>query len=139
MDLKKARRELERFFSGLNLVVSYEETAEKVRVTSRNVNLKGHDDDIFLDVSFYNSGIAAYVFVFDKLGINPTTLKLINDFNEQVFAFKAYIRTDGYLCIVQESEPLSEDLIYSFCQNVFADLIADRTYKYLSPLTSISS
>ena len=123
----------------MNLTVKYEETADKVRVISENVNLKGHDDDIFVDVSVYSSGITAYEFIFDKLAVNPTTLKLINDFNEKVFAFKAYIRSDGFLCIVQETEPILEDNVCDFTRNVFMDLVDDRTKKYLTPLTQLTS
>lgn len=138
MNIRRTRRTLEKFYGGLNIGVKFEETSEKIRAVSENVSIKGYDDDVFIAVNFYDIGIASFDFVFDKLDINSTTLGLINDFNTHVFAFKAYIGENNYLHISHEAEPISDDIVYDYVNNVFNDILSDRIRKYLEPLSKLS-
>ena len=74
----------------------YEQDDETLTV-SANVTLNNHDDDVYVEIYAYTGGSCSMRAVFDKLDKNLTTLNLLNDFNDSVNYFKAYVRDDGYL------------------------------------------
>ena len=140
MNIKKAKKVLEKFFSDWDITVEYDLTDERLTAKSRNVNAKPYDDDIFISILIYPSGFVAYNFYFDYLTKNAQVLDLLNSFNENVIGLKASVSNeDGGLTITHEAEAVTEDVIDIYTNRVLNDLLDDDTVKYLLPLTELTS
>ncbi len=70
--------------------------AEEVKITS-NVTLKNVDDSILVVINIYGNGNCSFRVVFDKIAKTGESLYLINQFNDDEYYFKGFIRDDDYL------------------------------------------
>ena len=68
-------------------------------IYANEVTLNNHDDDIRIEIAVNDGGGATFYAVFDKLDETPTTLRLLNEFNEDTLFFSAYIGSKGYLTL----------------------------------------
>lgn len=139
VNLKKAKKVLEKFFTDYDLDVEYVLSDEKLSAKSANVSAKPYDDDIYLGIHVYSSGITTFNFIFDYLQKTSQALDLVNDFNEHVFALKASISEDGGLTICHEAEVVDENILDVVASRVLNNVIDDDTVKYLLPLTKLTA
>ncbi len=142
MNLRRAKRELERLFKSLNLGFKFDDGHdnsgnERLRATN-SLTIDGYDDDIMAIVVYYPSGVTSVRFVFDKLANNYESLKLINTFNNGVFGLKAELRDDGYFEISSEGENITDDQIAQFTQAAFDNILQKSIEKYLLPITKLT-
>ena len=105
------------------LEFEYEQDDEYVTVSASGVTLKNHDDDIYVEISAYTGGGCTMRAVFDKIDKTTSALSLLNDFNEDSFYFKAYIRDDGYLTVKHAFIVLDESS-YKDCASEFLGRVA---------------
>ena len=69
---------------------------EEIKITS-NVTLKNVDDSILVVINVYGNGNCSFRVVFDKIEKTGESLYLINQFNDDEYYFKGFIRDDDYL------------------------------------------
>ena len=103
-----------------------------------HLSLKSHDDDILASFNFYTGGNAGLDFFFDHLDLNEQTLRLINDFNDNVYYLKAHISEKGFLVISAPVEYLTLDTLDEYVGRVMNDLADDKAKTYLLPLTRLT-
>ena len=69
---------------------------DEIKITS-NVTLKNVDDSILVVINAYGNGNCSFRVVFDKIVKTGEALYLVNQFNDDNYFFKGFIRDDDYL------------------------------------------
>ena len=114
-----------------------EEDNERARATA-DVTLNGFDDDIHLVFTARSGSGVDFNAVFDKLDLTNEVMMLLNEFNENEFYFKLYVRNDGYLNInhdfICDDESMLEDYVGE-CLSRLADLSDDDIMQVLTAHT----
>ena len=142
MRLDKAARLIMDEFSSLDFKME-ELNAEKLILTASNVNAKAYfDDDIYCRVVAYTSGTVHVFFTFDMIDMDNVTLRLINDFNDNVPFLKANITTINdktYLQLHGANISCSDEtVIHSTVSFFFGELLDENTLEFLQPLTDLT-
>ena len=142
MRLDKAARMIIDEFSVLDFKID-ELTNEKLTMTASGINAKEYfDDDIYCKIVAYSSGTVHVFFTFDQLSDDLMSLRLINDFNNNVPFLKANIvriKGDTYLELHAVNISCSdEDVLASTVSFFFGELLDEVTLEYLQPLTDIT-
>lgn len=138
MNLKKTVKVLNRVFKewGLEFEVELEPGNKRVRATD-SLSIDGFDDDIFADFRFYESGACEYLFTFDKLWKEESTLALVNDYNANSVWFKAYL-DEEYLRITHTVCNLTDDALEQYTNRILAYMVEEDNKKILYPLTELT-
>lgn len=141
MNLKKVIKALNKLFNrwGIDFDINTKRLnngREKVEATS-SLTLKGYDDNIYARFSFYETGVAEYLFTFDQLVKNSETLNLVNTFNEESLWFKAFI-DDKYLQITHTVLNMEDDQVADYTNSILEEMADDGMKEYLTPLTMLT-
>lgn len=104
-----------------------------------DLTLEGIDDAILFEVSVSDNGSTICRAFFDVLPKNEYTLNLINDFNCEVFFFKAYItKHDGFLVLENNFICLNigeVKVTFSYFVNVLGALSFNDLFRKLTLIT----
>lgn len=112
MSHKRLREKLEDYFKHQELEVQIDENNERMNVHTRfdhqNIN------DIVLDINIYYGEPEHTLFIdfiLEHVDKNIRVFNLINDYNKEMFGFKAYIDDDGDLMISYSDWVTDDDII----------------------------
>lgn len=93
LNLKKAEKDLNKFFKSKGFVFQTKIEDNQLQCLS-SFSIKFYDDDVFARFEFNADATANLCFTFDHLQINEQTLRMVNEFNEKNFFFRAYVDSD---------------------------------------------
>ena len=139
MNLKKAKKNLEKLFKSLGLDFDFDENFDsngndRLKATN-SITIENYDDDITVIIEYYPSGLCDVRFVFDQLDKSHESFALLNAFNNGVYGLKAYVRGDGFLEISSEAENVYDDQIADFVNTAFNNILNKSIEKYLVPIS----
>ncbi len=137
MNIKKAEKTLRKAFKTFGIDFDFEVEKDHIKATC-SLTLKGCDDDIYASFLFYEFGGCQYCFTFDKIEKSTHTLTLVNEFNENVLWFKAYI-DDDYLRLEHPVRYMTDDALEEYTLRILQSMTDDDLKKYLFPLTSLTT
>ena len=126
-------------FTTMNDGLTFEKGTKNgyVEFISKNASVGDLDDDVRIDITYYDNEILEVDFVFDRLDGNPMTHSLIEEFNESAMFLTAYINEDNYLTIYARCVTVTDgDDAFSFLMAVFSELI--NKMNYLEPLAKLT-
>jgi hypothetical protein len=143
MNLEQASKLVISFLKeGLNAEESEIEVKreEKSYYIQTTLYTKVVDDSILATYRLFENGVAVFAFVFDQLDKTNTSFKLLNDFNDQVTWFKAYVNDGNYLRLEHAAfEVSSPDELKEMLEFFHTKLVDEKTVKYLKPLTDLTN
>lgn|SRR5574344_1893879 len=91
------------------------------------IELKGIKGSIYVNPSFYPNGNFEFRLVFDEMEINETNLEAINEFNNEMYWFKACINKKGYLVLNNSNYGLEAEIAIDAFSFYFS-LLTDQDY-----------
>ena len=146
MDNKQLRRVFELVdaeFSGVTFEVNREQSEDGMLVFTADISAEKYfDDGIYARCTCYASGVYRVQLVFDSIGRDLTSLQMVNDFNENLAWFKAFVSHRGQKDFLEleyfgRDADTPEKMAASITKMLIQPLEED-TLKYLIPLTKIT-
>ena len=139
LDLKRVKKELDRFFKEIDIDnIEYRNEEHRV-VAIFDASLKVYDDDIVARFEFYDDGKALFGFTLDHLEYNEQTLRILNNFNEFNPYFLGYIESSNhYLRIVHTVPLLREEDIVQYSLIIINSFASDGMEPLLQPLALLT-
>lgn len=139
LDLKRAQKELDRFFKEIEIDDVEYRNEEHRLIAIFDASLKVYDDDIVARFEFYDDGKALFGFTLDHLEYNEQTLRILNNFNEYNPYFVGYIESSNhYLRIVHTVPLLHEEDIVQYSLIIINSFASDGMESLLQPLTLLT-
>jgi hypothetical protein len=117
------------------------EIKEDILFVSSNLSTKFFDDNFLNMYEFRENGVLVIKFILDKLPMNLSNMKLVNEYNSNVTLFKCFINEDkGYLFFnhVYISVKDQDDLIETV-KFLLQAFISEYSLKFLKPLADLTT
>lgn len=139
MRLDVLRNELEKC-----LVAKYKfepdfEVKDDGLITRCNIKIQDLDDNVFMRVNSYTSGLTTIWFVFDKIELTLEVMLRLNAFNESVHWFKAYVNENGFLTLKHPIiDAVLESNVVEALEYLFKIITQEETRQHLRPLTDLT-
>lgn len=138
INLKKAEKMMQKsLVKDMGLNFTFESDKDHLKAKN-SVTLKGHDDDVLIDIDVYANGVLGVCFVFDKLEKTVKTLELIENFNESNAWLSAYITGKGYLALRYNVADVIEETLMPNLTFILNKLVSDDVKASLQLLTVLT-
>jgi hypothetical protein len=144
MKLNQAKAALENYLIkelGLDKDNVNSEIEEDTLYVSSMLSTKFFDDNILNAYEFTEDGFLIVKFILDKLPMNLSNMKMVNEYNSNVILFKCFINEDkGYLNFnhVFINIKTADDLIESV-KFLLDRLVGEYSLKFLKPLADLTT
>ena len=97
------------------------------------------DDDVRVAINVYPNGGFLLDYIFDQFDLNVDTCEFINQYNQNVLFFKAFVNEGGFLEIAATNmESDNEDSVIHKVAFLMNSIVSDDNLEYLRPLTEIT-
>ena len=124
------------------LVFEEKEGEGKVNLVAKGVKFGAFDDDVRMEFTFKEDGVATVTFVFDTLEPTQSNLALVNAYNDNIGFLKAYIteRNGHHFFAIEHYayEVVSEENAVSTLVAMIDMILSDRVKEYLLPIVRIT-
>lgn len=138
-NLKKIKKTMEKILKELGIDGAEYTLDEKKASVLFDISLKAYDDVIIAHFEYFANSMAAFTFTFDHLQINSQTLRMINEANQKLCFFFAYIDAEKeYLRMEHSCFHVNEDEYYDYACSVINEFVDDDTIEILKPLCILS-
>ena len=127
-------------FDHITFEAKISEDEKTLTISTPNVvTLKGHDDEIFVELRIFAGGIYDFRLVFDEIEKTEENLSLVNDLNNETIYFKAFINKKDFLTLENCGPYYDADgirkMVFEFLQR-FEDLSDSEALKELTRRTN---
>lgn len=124
------------------LVFEEKEGEGKVNLVAKGVKFGAFDDDVRMEFTFKEDGVATVTFVFDTLEPTQSNLALVNAYNDNIGFLKAYItERNGHHFFAIEYylfEALNEKNAVNTLISMVKMLTGDRSKQFLLPILNLT-